>query len=148
MDYQKAIKELQNNLNDKTVEETPEWAIVIAEKINSALEVLVEYQKLGTLEELKKLKECEISGIELTEIACNLNRLKVYQQLGTLQEVREAVEKQNECKNCGYKIHSERISKLNSCNDCGLLNTCVKRPEYGEYCRINCYDWRKMNEMS
>lgn len=69
-----------------------------------------------------------------------------YKQLGTLEEVREAVEKYNECKNCGYKIHSERISELNSCNDCGLANICKNRPEYGQYCRINCYDWRCRNE--
>ena len=69
--------------------------------------------------------------------------LMSYRRIGTLEEVREAVEKQMECKHCGYKIHSNRVSKLNNCNDCGLKNTCVKRPEYGDYCRINCYDWRK-----
>lgn len=77
-----------------------------------------------------------------TIISC-LKKLAIYEQIGTPEEVLEAVNRQNECKNCGYKIHSERISKLNNCNDCGLLNKCAKRPEYGDYCRINCYDWRK-----
>lgn len=120
MDYQEAIKELRNNLNDKTVEEIPEWAIVIAEKINSALEDLLEYQKLGTLEEMKMLKETHLTGVELAELYCAVKNLSEYKKLGTLQQVRDAVEKQKEerprpvlgtfggeeyeCKNCGNPV--------------------------------------------
>lgn len=70
-----------------------------------------------------------------------LEELKQYRAIGNLEEVRDAVEKQKYCKHCGYKIHSNNINKLNSCNNCGLKSTCKKRPDYGEYCRINCYDW-------
>lgn len=70
-----------------------------------------------------------------------MHEMQEYKKLGTLEEIQEAMERQQECRNCGYKIHSDGISKLNSCNDCGLSNTCEKRPDYGKYCRINCYDW-------
>lgn len=55
----------------------------------------------------------------------------------------KALEKQIECDNCGYRIHSDNISKLNSCNDCGNQANCKDRPRLGEYCRINCKDWSK-----
>lgn len=91
-------------------------------------------------EELDGCIECARDHEQLAEW---LEELQKYKQIGTLEEVREAMEKQNECKNCGYKIHSERISKLNNCNDCGLFDTCENRPEFGEHCRINCNDWRR-----
>lgn len=80
----------------------------------SLMDELEEYRELGTLEELKKLKECELSGIELAEISCGLNKLKAYRQIGTLDEVREAVEKQRAKKpekkrnvfTCGAESHS------------------------------------------
>ncbi|MGN0252277.1 MAG: hypothetical protein ACI4EH_13080 [Oliverpabstia sp.] len=96
MDYQEAIEELQNNLNDKTAEETPEWAIVIAEKINSALEVLVEYQKLGTLEEVR----------EAVEKQKEERPIKV---LGTFGG------EEYECKNCGSPV--EYLNEY--CRCCG-----------------------------
>ena len=151
MNYQEAIKKLQYikrghipDCGNKQDEYYP-----IHEAVNiaiSAMQELQEYKHIGTLDDLKKLKERELSGYELAKIACSLNLVEKYKQIGTLDEVREAVGKWNECKNCGYKIHSDRIGKLNSCNDCGLVNTCVNRPEYGDYCRINCYDWIDKNE--
>lgn len=105
---------------------------------------------ISAMQELQEYHETGMTPREVIKMqhgyAVKMTDLEDYNQLGTLEEVREAVEKWNECKNCGYKIHSEGISKLNSCNDCGLANACVKRPEYGKYCRINCYDWRKRNE--
>lgn len=94
-------------------------------------------------EELDGCIEC---GREHEQLAEWLEELMQYKQIGTLDEVREAMERQKECKDCGYKNHSDRISELNSCNDCGLANICEKRPEYGQYCRINCYDWRCRND--
>lgn len=117
-----------------------------------------------TIENLEELKEMMQKKLIMTnyhgrgekdadEIAFDFDRAiqalkedQEYKQLGTLEEVREAMEKQRECKYCKYKTHSEIISELNSCNDCGLVNICEKRPEYGQYCRINCYDWRCRNE--
>lgn len=96
-------------------------------------------------EECKYYQSCDhTKQADMARIAISAMReLQELYSIGTAEELREAIEKQKECKNCGYKIHSDGISKLNSCNDCGLSNTCVKRPEYGQYCRINCYDWRK-----
>lgn len=55
---------------------------------------LDEYKQIGTLEELKQLKELEFTALDMANIACALNRLQKYEQLGTLDEVRAAVEKQ------------------------------------------------------
>lgn len=120
MDYQEAIEIFENEIK----------------KLNTRP---IHVNHIGDAEKAENAMKTAISAMQ---------ELNEYKQFGTPEEVREAVEKRSECKNCGYKIHSERISKLNNCNDCGLKNTCVKRPEYGECCRINCYDWRKMNEMS
>lgn len=55
----------------------------------------------------------------------------------------EALLHLGKCDNCGYKIHSNNISKLNSCNNCRKLVTCADRPDLGDYARINCKDWMK-----
>ena len=72
-----------------------------------------------------------------------MQELQQYHQIETIEECREAVKRQQECKNCGYKIYSERASKLHDCNDCGRKNNCLIRPGYGKYCRINYYYWIK-----
>lgn len=59
-----------------------------------ALKENQEYKKLGTLEEIKLLKETHLTGVELAQISCMLKQLAEYEKLGTLEEVREAVEKQ------------------------------------------------------
>jgi len=47
-----------------------------------------------------------------------------------------------DCGGCGYKIHSEAISKLENCNMCGKkLGACPCRPQFGDMCRINCPLW-------
>lgn len=115
-----------------------------------------------TIENLEELKEIMQQKLIMTnhhgrgekdaeEIAFDFDRAiqalkenQEYKKIGTLEEVREAVEKQ--CEHCGYKIHSDNISKLNSCNDCGMKTVCKKRPDYGDYCRINCYDWSEAEE--
>ena len=97
---------------------------------------------ISAMKELQLYKDGKLCLVPEDVYTSQCEELDAYKQLGILEEVREAVEKQSECKSCGYKTHSERISKLNNCNNCGSLNTCVKRPEYGDYCRINCYDWR------
>ena len=120
MDYQEAIEHAREVAKRKRAEATYNFP------------TLIEYYN-----------QCKKCADEHEQLAHWLEELKQYKALGALEEIREALEKHNECKNCGYKIHSERISKLNSCNDCGLVSTCAKRPEYGDYCRINCYDWRE-----
>lgn len=59
MDYQKAIEEFKNICKDQKDQSVgiPECVMVIAENINSALNDLIEYRKLGTLEECKEAVE-------------------------------------------------------------------------------------------
>ena len=152
MDYQEAIEVINNHERYvgvkyvNGVEEsyvTPYFEKALDTAI-SAMQELHEYRKLGTLEEMKLLKATHLTGVELAQISCMLKQLAEYEKIGTLEEVRDAVEKQ--CEHCGYKIHSDNISKLNSCNDCGMKTVCKKRPDYGDYCRINCYDWSEVEE--
>lgn len=58
------------------------------------------------------------------------------------KKIADALQK-NDCDNCGFKVHSEAISKLVSCNNCGKTHDCSIRPEYGQYCRINCAEWEE-----
>ena len=56
--------------------------------------VLEEYKAIGTVKELKAMKENgAFSGSELALIALNLTELKKYQAIGTLDQCREAVER-------------------------------------------------------
>lgn len=110
----------------------------VIERINydaymSLMDELEEYRELGTLEELKKLKECELSGIELAEIACSLNLLKDYQQIGTLEEVREAVEKQKRKKPCAS-------NRCYVCPHCGLVASLKIKHNYCDACGQHI-DW-------
>lgn len=101
-----------------------------------------------TIKGLKNIKPaCGAKNKQYIDDAVSaMKGLLKYKKLGTLEEVREAVEKQKQCEHCGYKIHSDNISKLNSCNDCGMKTVCEKRPDYGDYCRINCYDWTEVEK--
>lgn len=141
MDYQEAIEVLNNHeryVGVKYVNGVEEaYVTTYFEKaLNTAI---------SAIQELQEYHKTGLSPKQVTETICELGATKRvlghYQKLDTLEEIREAMERQQECRNCGYKIHSDGISKLNSCNDCGLSNTCEKHPEYGKYCRINCYDW-------
>lgn len=50
--------------------------------------------------------------------------------------------REDPCKGCSYKAHSEQISKQNDCNDCGQAKTCQYRPPLGGMVRINCPLWK------
>lgn len=116
---------------EDTIENLEELKEIMKQKL-----ITTNYQGRGE-------KDAEEIAFDFERAIQALKENQEYKRLGNTEEVREAVEKQADCKHCGYKIHSENISKLNSCNDCRLKSTCKKRPEYGEYCRINCYDWSK-----
>lgn len=165
MDYQEAIEHAREVAKRKRAEATYNFPTLIEyyneckkcadehEQLADWLEELKQYKQLGTLEEIREsMQELSLHQYcgEYHYDVCALEernaKLREYEKIGSLEEVRDAVEKQKECKDCGYKIHSDRISELNSCNDCGLVNICKKRPEYGQYCRINCYDWKCRNE--
>ena len=99
---------------------------------------------ISAMQELKMYKDGKLCLIPEDVFKNQCEELDAYKEIGTLEEVRDAVEKQ--CEHCGYKIHSDNISKLNSCNDCGMKTVCKKRPDYGDYCRINGYDWSEVEE--
>ena len=99
MDYQEAKRLLHPDTTRDAIWEIADKQEAI-KKINEAcviacdaIDELHEYKQIGTLEDLKKLKERELSGVELAKIACNINLLEKYKQLGTLEEVREAMER-------------------------------------------------------
>lgn len=96
MYYQEAIDKLQHETGFQITGKSRKIAefFEALDVAISAIQEVQEYKHLGTLEEFRKLKECELSGVQLAEIACSLNRLKEYQNIGTLKEVLEAVEKQ------------------------------------------------------
>lgn len=154
MDYKKAIEVLLNEIgcvdldtNNRVYIDESEQKFMDA--CNTAIFAMQELQAIHnngiSLERLKDIdfRKQVVEHINYMDYMDIKDELEEYKQLGALEEVREAVEKHNECKNCAYKTHSNLISKLNNCNDCGLHNTCAKRTEYGDCCRINCYDWRK-----
>jgi len=51
-----------------------------------------------------------------------------------------------ECCVCGYKAHSQAVSKLPTCNDCGKARSCEYKPRLGAMTRINCHLWVKEAE--
>lgn len=70
-------------------------------------------------------RECGKELCTACDVAISaMQELQEYRKIGTLKDYMEAVKRQQEFKNCGYKIHSEHISKLNSCNDCGRKGNC------------------------
>lgn len=96
----------------------------------SAIQELQEYQKIGTLEEMKMLKATHFSGIELDKISCRLKQLEKYVDIGTLEEVREAVEKQEEER--PQKVLGIFGGEEYECRECG--NTVEYMDEYCKWC--------------
>lgn len=85
----------------------------------SAIQELQEYQKIGTLEEMKMLKATHFSGIELAKISCRLKQLEKYVDIGTLEEVRDAVEKQRAKKPKNVETEGYRYTDTYRCPTCG-----------------------------
>lgn len=109
-------------------------------------EELDKYKQLGTLEELKKLKECELSGVELAEIACSINLLKDYQKLGTLEQVREAVEKQKAKKPLLGGNTDKLTGDIRICPCCcGIVGMDDMRADYCADCGQHI-DWSEVEE--
>ena len=64
-----------------------------ADAIQTLLEEIQQYRAIGTVEEVKQLKENAFTGNEMAIIASNLIVLRDYQSIGTLDQCREAVER-------------------------------------------------------
>lgn len=127
MDYQEAIYCMKVMADEEVCEECNYYQLCdhtkqadMARIAISAMQELMKYKKIGTLEDLMKLKERELSGVELAKIFCNLNHLEKYKQIGTLEEVREAVELQqaDKPKILRLSIHGSLDGYLYSCPNC------------------------------
>ena len=86
-------KLIMKNYHARGEKDAEEVAFDFDRAIN-ALKENQEYKKLGTLEEMKLLKETHLTGVELAQISCMLKQLAEYEKIGTLEEVRDAVERQ------------------------------------------------------
>ena len=109
-----------------------------------ALEEVQQYREIGTLEELRSLKENgAFTGMELAQLAAMQMRLKEYEKIGTPEEFRAAREKQMP------KIVSLRhVRKLDGFDegDCPTCGEVVSRECDGDdifcpYCEQKL-DWR------
>ena len=54
-----------------------------AETIIKGFEELEQYRELGTVREVKTLKESSMTGLELAKIAVMIQKLKKYEEIGT-----------------------------------------------------------------
>lgn len=159
MDYEKAIEALQFE-GGIEITGNPRKAAEFFDGLDvaiSAMKELREYKKIGAPEDLMKLKERELSGVELAKIACNLNHLEKYKQIGTLEEVREAVELQQadkprilrlsiygapygylySCPNCEYRIIIKDHRGFYSGTRTKYCPECGKRLDWSEENEIN-----------
>lgn len=150
MDYQEAIKEAETQIymyermilynkdfEPKNDNSNYENKIDFLKTAIYAMQELQEYKKLGTLEEMKFLKETHLTGVELVQISCRLEQLMEYKKIGTLEEVREAVEKQR----AAHPLEMLGIfdEKEYECINCG--NTVPHMDKYCKWCGKK-QDWR------
>ena len=83
------------------------------------LEELQQYRGIGTVEDLKTMKENgAFTGIELAQIAVNQMELKKYQEIGTVEQCREAVERMKQKLVIKHKNPMEGCPDLNVCPNC------------------------------
>ena len=145
MDYQEAIETLKRNKPTSDPRRCGKELCEACDVAISAMQELQEYKQLGTLEDLKKLKERELSGVELAKIACNLNLLEKYKQLGDLEEVREAVEKQKAKKPKNVGAEGYRYTDTYRCPNCGGNFSGTGIANYCYHCG-QAIDWSEVDE--
>lgn len=69
--------------------------------IVSILEEIQQYRAIGTVEELKSMKENgAFTGVELAQLAAMQMRLKEYSAIGTIEEFKDLKENQRKCEDC------------------------------------------------
>ena len=95
-----------------------------------ALEEIQQYRAIGTVEELKSMKENgAFTGVELASLACMQMKLKDYQSIGTIEEFKAL-------KDCGTHdciikhLSGECSYKETGCSDCKskeMTRTAVER---------------------
>lgn len=155
MDYQEAIKEAETQINmyesmilynkdfePKNDNSNYERKLDFLKTAISVMQEMQQYKQLGTLEEIKLLKETHLTGVELAQISCTLKQFAEYEKIGTLEEVREAVEKQKKKKPIEDSHHGIRHTEVYRCPSC---NGIFSGRGFAKYC-FHCgqaIDWGK-----
>lgn len=119
MTENEAIEIITNAVQTENMTVEQDKALSVAQKV---FEEIQQYREIGTVEELRELKESSFSGIELVKIAISVEELKEYKSIGTVKECREAVEKQKAKKPTyegdGY-ADDELVYDIWICPNCG-----------------------------
>ncbi len=84
-----------------------------------AIEEVQQYREIGTVKELKELKECAFSGMEPASICIAMQHLKKYEAVGTIEECRAAVEKSPNIWGGRYDKEGNMIYDMYGCQNCG-----------------------------
>lgn len=84
-----------------------------------AIEEVQQYREIGTVKELKELKECAFSGMELASICIAMQHLKEYEAVGTIEECKAAVEKSPNIWGGRYDKEGKMIYDMYDCQNCG-----------------------------
>ncbi len=117
MTIQKVIEIIERK---SSIPEEGESFDTISEAFDIAVEALKEveqYQKLGTVEELKKDKAIadELSAIEAAQCYAAVSEWKKYQEIGTVEECREARERQRAKKAISLYLCGRSVSGCPTC---------------------------------
>lgn len=114
-----------------------------ADAIQTLLEEIQQYRAIGTMEELKEIKDNgAFSGSELANIAASLAELQKYQAIGTVEECREAVERMKPKKVKKIQIPNTSWSKACTRFECPSCNKYLNYMELS-HCGLcgQCLDW-------
>ncbi len=84
-----------------------------------AIEEVQQYREIGTVRELKGLKECVFRGTEPASICIAMQYLKKYEAVGTIEECRAAVEKSPNIWGGRYDKEGNMIYDMYDCQNCG-----------------------------
>ena len=134
MTENEAIKELCTSIDlAKMCAQTPERKKEI-EAYNTAINALEEIQKyraIGTVEELKSMKENgAFTGVELAQLAAMQMRLKEYSAIGTIEEFKALKEKNTPQELAEHNFQDEVHHYL--CPSCRSIVSCNQN--YCEEC--------------
>ena len=116
-------------------------ALFVAEE---ALKEIQQYRAIGTVEELKTMKENgAFSAFEMAQLIAKMNKLKEYEAIGTVSEFRELKEKATAKKPIDVRYFAEAGYSIGLCPTCKSgINSEFKY--CGDCCQ--CLDWSEGKE--
>lgn len=111
----------------------------------NALSEIQQYREIGTVEELKSLKENgAFTGVELAQLVAMQMRLKDYQSIGTVEECRTAVERMKPKKIMARKKARSYLGTDYYCPTCNKRQLTAYAISKGDDCCKDCgqkLDW-------